>query len=84
MRDVNKERMNEWSLCIGISGTQFIEESTKVLPSENSTHAMTPVSDKIAPPPPNGSVFVAGWHPTAPIAVPLTMIPELEGVGFGR
>ena len=52
--------------------------------SENSTHAMTPVSDKIAPPPPNGSVFVAGWHPTAPIAVPLTMIPELEGVGFGR
>ena len=78
MRDVNKERMNEWSLCIGISGTQFIEESTKVLPSENSTHAMTPVSDKTTQPLPVDSVFAAGWHSTAPVADPLTMIPELE------
>lgn len=48
------------------------------------THGTSLASDKITPPPLDGSVFVAGWHPTAAVAVPLTMIPGLQGAGFGR
>ena len=57
-----------------------IEEYT----ANNQTYATILASDKIKPSPPEGSVFVAGWHPTAAVAVPLTMIPELQGAGFRR